>query len=59
MILGFLIGILLFSLIEKPFNVIKNKDLEFPITHYFMYSLNEKRSGRWNNDDYISEEHTS
>ena len=52
MILGFLIGILLFSLIEKPFNVIKNKDLEFPITHYFMYSLNEKRSGRWNNEDY-------
>lgn len=52
-IIGFIIGISLYMLISKPFGVIKNKDLELPIYHYVMYSLNEKYDGRWNIEDYM------
>lgn len=51
-LLGFIIGIMIYNIISIPFGVLKNKNLEFPITHYIMYSLNEKELGKWNSSDY-------
>lgn len=52
LICGFIIGILFYNLISMPTNILKNKDLEFPPTHYIMYSLNKETTGKWNIDDY-------
>lgn len=50
---GFVAGIIIYTIISIPFDIIKNKDLELPITHYVMYSLNEKSQGKWNLEDYM------
>ncbi len=52
MLLGFLCGLLSYKIIAKNFETVKNKDLEFPPTHWIMMSVNEKTDGRFNNDDY-------
>lgn len=52
LILGFIIGICIYTLISLPFGVIKNKNLELPVTHYIMYSLNDEYDGRWNEKDF-------
>lgn len=51
-IAGFILGIIIYNLISIPFGVLENKDLEFPITHFIMYSLNEESVGKWNSEDY-------
>lgn len=52
MLLGFLCGLLSYKIIAKNFETVRNKDLEFPPTHWIMMSVNEKTDGRFNNDDY-------
>ncbi len=49
---GFIVGILIYKLIEMPFNVIQNKEYEFPMTHWVMMGLNVKKSGGWSSKDY-------
>ena len=50
--LGFIIGIVIYVIICFPIDIIENKDLELPVTHYIMYSLNEENDGRWNKEDF-------
>ena len=51
-ILGFIGGIGMYMLICIPFNVPKDKEKEFPITHWIMYSVNEKSDGKYNVEDW-------
>lgn len=52
MLIGFILGIVLYKVISIPFGVLTNKDLEFPITHWMMYSLNEETGGCFSSSDY-------
>lgn len=52
MIIGFLIGVMLYNCISMQFGVFENKELEFPATHYLMMGLNRKTDGKWNREDY-------
>lgn len=52
LIVGFLLGIAIYATIANSFNVPKNKDFEFPLTHYLMYGSNYKTDGRFNSEDY-------
>ena len=52
MLLGFLCGLLSYKIIAQNFETVRNKDLEFPPTHWIMMSVNEKTDGRFNNDEY-------
>ena len=40
------------NLLEIKHYFIKNKNLELPVTHYIMYSLNDEYDGRWNEKDF-------
>ncbi len=53
-IIGFIIGIIIYNIIAMPFGVIKKKCLEFPITHWIKMSLNEESDGRYNLIDHNS-----
>ncbi len=53
-LVGFIIGIIIYKIIAMPFGVLKNKDIEFPITHWITYSLNEETNGKWNEQDYTT-----
>lgn len=49
---GFIIGIILYMIISLPFGVLKNNDIEFPVTNWVMYGLNKESVGRWNSADF-------
>lgn len=52
LIIGFVIGIVIYFFVSQPFGILKNKNLEYPIVHWVMFALNEKSDGKFNADDF-------
>lgn len=49
---GFVIGIISYNLIALNFTIPKDDTLEFPIYHWVMMGLNDKKTGRYSDTDH-------
>ncbi len=49
---GFLLGIIIYTVVAIPFNIPNNTDYELPPYHFLVLGLNEKYSGKFNSEDY-------
>lgn len=49
---GFVIGVLCFNLVMTNFSIPKDESLEFPVYHWVMMGLNDKKTGRYNDADH-------
>lgn len=52
LILGFVLGLINYTLIEHNFEIPKDDTREFPITHWIMMGFNETSGGRYNSKDH-------
>lgn len=52
LIIGFILGLLNYALIEGNFEIPKDDTRAFPITHWIMMGLNDKSGGRYNSNDH-------
>ena len=51
-IIGFIIGVISFTIFSELFGIIEDKNEELPVTHYLMYGVNLEKDGKWNAEDY-------
>ena len=52
-LLGFIIGFMIWKIIYIPFNTETDKNKEFPPTHWVMMALNVDAHGAWNREDFL------
>ena len=52
LLIGFILGLVNYTLIESNFDIPKDDTLAFPITHWVMMGLNDKSGGRYNEIDH-------
>lgn len=52
LVLGFILGLVNYSLIESNFDIPKDDKLAFPITHWVMMGLNDETGGRYSQEDH-------
>lgn len=53
LMIGIMVGLTTYSLIERTFGEIKNKDLEYPAVHWVLMALNEENTGAYNDQDFF------